>query len=87
MLSARSCWPSRLDNWSAMSRPLVSVTPPGVNGTTNRIGLVGQAAWAMARPGISKEPVNAADAASAAAQAMIRRHELTKRPFFMLSAR
>src|SRR6218665_2302126 len=40
-LSTTTCWPSRAPRRSATTRAPVSVTPPGVKGTTRRIGLFG----------------------------------------------
>ena len=44
-----TCCPRRFDRASATTRPLVSVTPPGANGTTRRIGLSGYAACATSQ--------------------------------------
>src|SRR5262245_12388662 len=38
-----TCWPSRVPRGSAMTRALLSVTPPGANGTMSRTGLAGYA--------------------------------------------
>src|SRR2546421_4017556 len=40
--------PSRFDSASAITRPVVSVTPPGANGTTRRMGFSGYSAHALA---------------------------------------
>ena len=43
LLSTIICCPNLFPRCSAIKRPLVSVTPPGVNGTTKRIVLLGHA--------------------------------------------
>src|SRR4029453_8209793 len=44
--STSTCWPSFAVRPSAMTRTRASIAPPGLNGTTMRMGLVGQAACA-----------------------------------------
>src|SRR5580765_207406 len=53
--STITCWPRRWPSFSAMTRLSTSIAPPGLNGETRRIGLIGQAptasgalAWAEA---------------------------------------
>src|SRR5687767_14190029 len=46
LFSTTTGCPSRFESASATTRPLVSVTPPGANGTTSRIGRSGYWAWA-----------------------------------------
>src|SRR5690349_3008266 len=62
-LSGTTCWPRRLLMKSAMVRPAVSVTPPGENGITRRIGLFGYADCAIA-PGAAAAPRARAEAAA-----------------------
>src|SRR5262245_51926945 len=45
--STNTCWPSLAANPSAMTRTRASIAPPGLNGTTMRTGLVGQAPCAQ----------------------------------------
>ena len=59
LLSTTTFCPNRFESCSAIRRPLVSVTPPGVKGTTKRIGLVGYKAWAHARSGAMAQQANA----------------------------
>src|SRR5215212_1971855 len=66
LLSTTTCCPSRRPRNSATTRALVSVTPPGVKGTMSRIGLAGQASWALA--GADAKPKPAAASAAAASQ-------------------
>src|SRR5258706_15284183 len=40
-LSTTTDWPKLALNFCAMMRPIVSIPPPGANGTINRIGRVG----------------------------------------------
>src|SRR5260221_922313 len=40
-LSTTTDWPKLALNFCAMMRPMVSIPPPGANGTINRIGRVG----------------------------------------------
>lgn len=61
-LSTAIGWPSRSDTTPPSSRAVVSVPPPGENGTMIVTGWLGQFACADAASGI-----NAAAAASAAA--------------------
>ena len=49
--STITCWPSRGVSASAITRTIASIAPPGVNGTTMRTGLVGQAVSARATNG------------------------------------
>src|SRR5262245_49180343 len=45
--STSTCWPSLAVNPSAMTRTRASIAPPGLNGTTMRMGLVGHAPCAQ----------------------------------------
>src|ERR1700682_962340 len=49
--STSTCWPRRVVRPSAITRTRASIAPPGLNGTTMRIGLVGQALSARAANG------------------------------------
>src|SRR4051812_14425292 len=40
--STTTCWPSRCPSGSAITRALLSATPPGANGTMMRIAFAGQ---------------------------------------------
>lgn len=48
LFSTTMGWPRRFPGASAISRPLVSVTPPGAKGAISRIGLSGYCDWAAA---------------------------------------
>src|SRR5260370_5124047 len=52
--SIGTCWPSRAVRPSAITRTRASIAPPGLNGTTMRIGLVGQVVSARAANGVAK---------------------------------
>jgi len=41
LFSTTTGWPQRVDSWSAIRRPTMSVAPPGANGTIRRTGRVG----------------------------------------------
>src|SRR5918994_5335868 len=63
--STRTCWPSLAVSPSAMTRTRASIAPPGLKGTTMRIGLVGQAACA--------HPDDESNGAASAAATTLRR--------------
>src|SRR5512137_2306457 len=62
--STSTCWPSFTVSPSAMTRTRASIAPPGLNGTTMRMGLVGQPP--PAPPGCAQPPDERKGAANAA---------------------